>query len=66
MLYDNNDGSLYDKSDLIEELRKHDMLIIKISSKRVQLGIGGSHSNWVEDEGFRRRPSGMKVTKRRG
>ena len=39
---------------------------IKISSKRAYLGLGGNHSNLVEDEGLRRRPSSMEVTKHQG
>ena len=70
MIYDNNDGRFYDKSDLIDDLilylQKYDMLGIKISSKRAHLGLGGSHSNLEEDEGLRRRPSDTEVTKHQG
>ena len=69
-LYGNNDERLYDKSDLIEKmitkLSKPDMSGIKISSNRVHLGLGGIHLNLEEDEGLRRRPSGMEVTKHQG
>ena len=65
-LYDNSDGRFYDKSNLIADLQQLDMLGLKIASKRAHLGLGGNHSNWVEDEGLRRRPSGMEVTKHQG
>ena len=48
------------------DLLKPDMSRLKIGSKRAHLGLGGNHSNWVEDEGLRRRPSGMKVTENQG
>ena len=69
-LYDNNDGIFYDKLELIVDLiayiQKPDMSGIKISSNRAHLGLGGNHSNLVEDEGLRRRPSVMEVTKHQG
>ena len=49
--YDNNDERFYEKSNLIADLLKSDILGLKISSKRVHLGLGGSHSNLEEDEG---------------
>ena len=66
VFYDKNDARFCDKSDLIVELWKYDMSGLKISSKKVHLGLGGSHSNLDEDEGLRRRPSGMEITKHRG
>ena len=68
--YDNNDGRFYDKSDLIAnliaDLLQPDMSWLKIVSKRVHLGIGGSYSNLEEDEGLGRRTSVMEVTKHQG
>ena len=69
-LYYNNDGRLYDKldliSDMIIEILQFDMLWIKIASNRAHLGLGGNHSNLVDDEGLRRRTRGMDVTKHQG
>ena len=45
---------------------KYDMTKLKIATKRSNLGIRGNHLNLVEDEGLRRRPSGMEVTKHQG
>ena len=39
---------------------------LKIASKREHLGFGGNNSDLEEDEGLRRRPSGMEVTKHQG
>ena len=68
--YDNNDGSFHDNSDLIAHiityLFQYYMRGIKISTKRSNLGVRGNHSNLVEDEGMRRRPSVMEVTKHQG
>ena len=51
--YGNNDGILYENSGLIagliEYLKQYDISRLKISSIRVHLGLGGSHSNLVED-----------------
>ena len=66
MFNDNNDGRLYDKSDLIENLSQHDMLGIKIASNRAHLGFGGSNFDLEEDEGLTRRTSVMEVTKHQG
>ena len=41
---------------------KYDMTGLKISTKSSNLGVRCNHSNLVEDEGLRRRPSGMVVT----
>ena len=41
---------------------KSDMTGLKIATKRSR----GNHSNLVEDEGLRRRPSSMEVTKHQG
>ena len=61
MSYHNNDGILYEKSDLIAYMSG-----IKVSSKRVHLGFGSNNSNLEEDEGMRKRTSVMEVTKHQG
>ena len=66
VFYDNNDGILYEKSDMIVELLKYDMSGQEISPKRSHLGFGVNHSNLEEDEGLRRRTSVMEVTKHQG
>ena len=64
-LYDNNDGRFFDKTDPIADLIA-DMTGLKIATNRLNFGVRGNHSNLVEDEELRRRPSGMEVTKHQG
>ena len=61
-----NDERFYEKYDkYIPDCRheKFDMTEIQISTKRYNLGVRGSHSNWGNIWSMKRKTSAMRVTK---
>ena len=62
-----NDGRIYGKYDKFKpsfmKYEKYDMSGIKISMKRSNLVVRGSHSNWGKNCSMKRKTSVMRVTK---
>ena len=61
-----NDGRFYDKyKKFIPDCRheKYDTTRIKIATKRSNLGVIGSHSNWGKNWSMKRKINVMRVTK---
>ena len=63
-----NDGSFYDKydkfrPDCLLTYDKYDMPWLKIATKRSNLGVVGSYSNWGHNWSMKRKTSVMRVIK---
>ena len=61
-----NDERFYDKYDKYKPGCTHDksnMTELKITTKRSNLGVRGSYSNWEKNWSMKRKTSVMRVTK---
>ena len=61
-----NDERFYDKYEKFRPDCRHEkygIIGIKISTKRLNSGVIGSHSNWGKNWSMKRKTSAMRVTK---